>query len=127
MIEVESRANELRKALRRAFSLGQTYWRQADSESYRQNKMADATEAEFEALVAKTVLTCLESPTEVPEGMVLVNRSMFVDLFLMVDPPPVEVDGKTMTYRNPNAAEVLTRISALVLAMLGDSKIKAPQ
>lgn len=43
------------KALRRAFSLGQTYWQQADSESYVQNRRSDETHAKFEALVAEMI------------------------------------------------------------------------
>jgi hypothetical protein len=39
------------KAMRRAWQLGQTYWQQADSESYSQNKKADETQHKFDALV----------------------------------------------------------------------------
>ena len=39
------------KAMRRAWQLGQTYWQQADSESYSQNKKADETQQKFDALV----------------------------------------------------------------------------
>ena len=42
------------KALRRAWSLGQTYWSQADSESYSQNRRADETQLKFERLVEDT-------------------------------------------------------------------------
>ena len=42
---------ELGKLMRRAFNLGQTYWQQADSDSYSQNKKSDATLAAFNALV----------------------------------------------------------------------------
>ena len=37
-------------AIQRAFQLGQTYWQQADSESYSQNKKADLTLAKFREL-----------------------------------------------------------------------------
>lgn len=47
-------ARELEKALRRAYSLGQTYWQQADSESYAQNRRAEETRRRFEALVSDT-------------------------------------------------------------------------
>lgn len=47
-------------ALRRAFSLGQTYWQQADSVSYSQQLKSDATRAKFNALVAET-LAALEA------------------------------------------------------------------
>ena len=42
------------KALRRAWQLGQTYWRQADSDSYRQNKQSGETQAVFVKLVDET-------------------------------------------------------------------------
>jgi hypothetical protein len=42
-------------ALQRAYSLGQTYWQQADSDSYSQNAKADATQAKFMALIAETI------------------------------------------------------------------------
>lgn len=41
-------------ALRRAFSLGQTYWAQADSEYTSQHRKADETRAKFDALVTET-------------------------------------------------------------------------
>ena len=45
----------IEKALRRAFSLGQTYWQQADSESYSQNKKSEDTYLKFQSLVAETI------------------------------------------------------------------------
>ena len=42
--------DELSKMLSRAFSLGQTYWQQADSESYSQNRKSDATLEKFRAM-----------------------------------------------------------------------------
>jgi len=50
----EACADMVAKALRRAWSLGQTYWQQADSESISQNKRADKTQAIFAALVDET-------------------------------------------------------------------------
>ena len=44
----------LTKALKRAYSLGQEYWRLADSESYSHNKRAAATEAKFKELIEET-------------------------------------------------------------------------
>lgn len=41
-------------ALNRAWHLGQTYWQQADSESFSQHRKADETLAKFRALVADT-------------------------------------------------------------------------
>lgn len=42
------------KALLRAWHLGQTYWSQADSESYSQNRRSEETHAKFVALVDET-------------------------------------------------------------------------
>ena len=42
------------KAMRRAWQLGQTYWQQADSESWSQNKKSDETQAKFDRLVDET-------------------------------------------------------------------------
>lgn len=44
-------APDIRAALRRAFNLGQTYWDQADSESYAANRRSEATRATFDAHV----------------------------------------------------------------------------
>ena len=41
-------------ALRRAFSLGQIYWQQADSEYTSQHRKADATRAKFQELCERT-------------------------------------------------------------------------
>lgn len=49
----------VRKALQRAYSLGQTYWQQADSESFSQNRKADETAAKFQALVEEAVACVL--------------------------------------------------------------------
>ena len=50
------------KALRRAWQLGQTYWQQADSESYSQNAKADGTQAKFQALVDEIRAAVLVPP-----------------------------------------------------------------
>lgn len=44
----------LDKSLGRAYSLGQTYWMQADSESYSQNRKADETQTKFDRMRAET-------------------------------------------------------------------------
>jgi hypothetical protein len=46
--------NLLERVLKQAFHLGQTYWQQADSESWSQQKKSDATFAKFNALVDET-------------------------------------------------------------------------
>jgi len=48
-------ADKLAGALRLAFNLGQTYWRQADSEYPWCWEKADATRAKFDTLVAETL------------------------------------------------------------------------
>ena len=51
LAEYKQKVKDVPDQLRRAFNLGQTYWQQADSESYSQNKKADVTRAAFNALV----------------------------------------------------------------------------
>jgi hypothetical protein len=53
----------LEQALRRAFDLGQTYWRQADSDSYKQNALSDETRAKFDTLVSETLRVRLGATT----------------------------------------------------------------
>ena len=65
----------VRKALQRAYSLGQTYWQQADSESFSQNRKADETAAKFQALVEETVACVLATQRQgegEPDGWKLV-------------------------------------------------------
>lgn len=46
-------ASAVADALKQAFSLGQSYWQQADSEFVSQNKKSDETFAKFQSLLAK--------------------------------------------------------------------------
>jgi len=46
---------EIEVALRRAYSMGQTYWQQANSEYTSQHRKADATHARFEGLISETI------------------------------------------------------------------------
>lgn len=48
-------SEELRAALKRAYSLGQTYWQQADSHYSSQWSKSDVTMATFRQLVEDTV------------------------------------------------------------------------
>lgn len=57
----EELAELVGKALNRAWNLGQTYWQQADSDSYKQNKRADATKGMYEELRTET-LAALSTP-----------------------------------------------------------------
>ena len=43
------------KAMRKAWLLGQTYWQQADSESFSQNAKSDETHAKFDKLIDDTL------------------------------------------------------------------------
>ncbi len=61
-------AETLAKAMRRAYSLGQTYWQQADSESYAQNRRADETQRKFEALASETRDALFAHCREVEQG-----------------------------------------------------------
>lgn len=47
-------ADAVIKAMRRAWFLGQEYWRLADSESYRDNMKSDEIGRKFEALMKET-------------------------------------------------------------------------
>jgi hypothetical protein len=53
-LDTDAIANAVAAALRRAYSLGQTYWQQADSDSYAQNRRSEETRQKFERLVAET-------------------------------------------------------------------------
>jgi hypothetical protein len=60
-------------ALRKAFNLGQTYWQQADSESYSQNAKSDITRGKFDALLDETTATVLAAaPSPVRSGSSMV-------------------------------------------------------
>ena len=43
------------EAMRKSFQFGQTYWQQADSESYSQNAKSDATYQNFIAFILSTI------------------------------------------------------------------------
>jgi hypothetical protein len=53
------------KALRRAWQLGQTYWQQADSDSYKQQDKSDETRKKFEALVDETRAILARQPAAI--------------------------------------------------------------
>lgn len=50
------------KALRRAFSLGQMYWQQADSDYTSEHKKSYVTRGRFEALVKETIAAAGDKP-----------------------------------------------------------------
>ena len=57
----EDTADAVSKALRRAWQLGQTYWQQADSDSYKQNARSEQTKAMFMDLVLETRATMTQA------------------------------------------------------------------
>ena len=58
--KVEDTADMVSKAMRKAWLLGQTYWQQADSESWSQNKKAAGTQEKFQQLVDETRAAILD-------------------------------------------------------------------
>ena len=54
------------KALRRAWQLGQTYWQQADSESWKQNAKSGDTQDRFMELVEETRAMLAAAPEVKP-------------------------------------------------------------
>ena len=57
----EDTADAVSKALRRAWQLGQTYWQQADSDSYKQNTQSEQTQAMFMDLVIEMRATMAQA------------------------------------------------------------------
>jgi hypothetical protein len=64
------------KALRRAWQLGQTYWQQADSESYAANRRSGTTQAIFNDLLeaVRTAIAAQPAPSE-PKVTVTTNQA----------------------------------------------------
>ena len=60
MASNEDLADVVSIALRKAYQLGQVYWQQADSESYRQQDKSALTAEKFNQLVEETRETVLE-------------------------------------------------------------------
>lgn len=69
------------KAMRRAWQLGQTYRRQADSDSYEQQDKADETQKKFESLVDETraLLSASEAAAPQPSQPVEAGDSALID------------------------------------------------
>lgn len=62
---------EIEAAMNHAFSLGQTYWQQADSDSYKQNAKSVETRDKFDVLLENTltlIRTALAAP-RVPDAV----------------------------------------------------------
>lgn len=69
-------------ALRKAWQLGQTYWQQADSESYSQQDKSPATQERFSKLVSDTCV-------EINEALAIPNSTKHLEAWYkeMVDKP----------------------------------------
>lgn len=69
------------KALRRAYALGQTYWQQADSDSFSEQRRSNETAVKFSQLVADT---CSAPPAPAPEAVdaALVKKAREVCYYL---------------------------------------------
>jgi hypothetical protein len=63
----------LELAMRRAYALGQTYWQQADSEFYSQNKKADETTAKFNTLLRETLAAHLTQPAQAVDAQAIAD------------------------------------------------------
>jgi len=75
-------ADKLAGALRLAFNLGQTYWRQADSEYPWCWEKADATRAKFDTLVAETLAEHDAQPAQAAQPVGVPDVGAMVDRFL---------------------------------------------
>jgi len=64
LADIEDLQDSITKALKKAFQLGQTYWQQADSESFSQNKKCDETRAKFYELKDEAVAAIREAQAE---------------------------------------------------------------
>ena len=70
---------KLAEALGRAFALGQTYWQQADSESFTQNAKSEVTYQKFRDLMAETLAANVPAgwklvPVEPTTGMLVAGN-----------------------------------------------------
>ncbi len=85
----------------------------------------DETPRELRAAVERIAKPMLQHP-EAAHGWVRVPFQHVNSMLNLIDPAPVtSVDGKTYVFNNPIAAEVLTRLSAEVRAMV--DAMKGPQ
>lgn len=73
----------------------------------------------IEPLYAQPPAVAAQPAMAAPEGWRPVPVNSLQNLLCLIDPPPVSLpNDKVMVFKNPNAADVLTRISAEVRAML---------
>lgn len=61
------------------------------------------------------------------QGWRAVPIKHLAEILRLIDPPPAVVDGKTMVFVNPMAAQILTKISAEVRAMAAATPLAAKE
>jgi hypothetical protein len=84
----------------------------------------DATSRELREAVRQIAEPMLKHP-DAAHGWVRVPVQHVHRMLNLIDPAPTTVEGKTYVFQNPMAAEVLTRLSAEVRAMV--DAMKGPQ
>lgn len=65
---------EVATAIKRAYALGQLYWQQADSDSYKQNAKSDETRAKFDELLFQASANVQEAADEIDRLRAEVER-----------------------------------------------------
>jgi hypothetical protein len=83
------------------------------------------TSRELRDKVAELAVPLLKRP-EAAHGFLLVRKEHIHRLLMLIDPAPMDVEGKTYVFKNPMAAEVLTRLSAEVRAMVDSMQSPLP-
>ena len=90
-------------ALRRAFSLGQIYWQQADSEYTSQHRKADATRAKFQELCERTEDTIDNLRAQLAEAQRDAERlDWIIEHRAYVVSDPDCCDGYWLNYARPD-------------------------
>lgn len=85
---------------------------------------SDDSSRELRKAVRQIAEPMLKHP-EAAHGWVRVPIQNVHSLLMLIDPVPTTVDGKTYVFQNPMAAEVLTKLSAEIRAMV--DAMKGPQ
>lgn len=84
----------------------------------------DETPSKLRQAVEQIATPFLKHP-EAALGWVRVPVQHVHSMLMLIDPAPQVADGKTYVFKNPIAAEVLTKLSAEVRAMV--DSMKGPQ
>jgi hypothetical protein len=106
--------DQLRQALRRAWSMGQAYWSQVDSESYSDNRRSDVTLQKYRDFVEETVASLSQSA---PMGA-MVKRAHEHGMDLGDTP----VAGLDMVWPAPNDTNTVSFDDALPVARAEDAQ-----